>query len=99
MSRPDSSDYDKEWLPFLDDVCCELGPLPGADVSHRVDRFGRYHQGVAGVVRCRRLAVDRALERSFEDMDDLFARMLVSDERSLRSNFDEVLDGLTSGDA
>jgi hypothetical protein len=39
------------------------------------------------------------LERSFQDIDDLFTRMLVANGRRLRANVDAVLDDLASGNA
>jgi hypothetical protein len=39
------------------------------------------------------------LQRAFEDIDDLFARMLVPDERNVRAYFDSVLNDLASRDA
>src|SRR5262249_34846 len=74
-----SVDDDEERLPFLDDVGGELRRLPAADVLHRVNRLGRHDQRFAGAVRLRRLTVDLILERAFEDVDDLLARMLVPD--------------------
>ena len=79
--RPDkrlsSVDCHEEWLSFLDDVRRELRRVAGADVLHSVDRFGRDHQALAGADRRRWLAVDVVLQRSFQDVDDLFTRMLV----------------------
>jgi DNA-binding CsgD family transcriptional regulator len=46
-----------------------------------VDRLGRDEQDVARVERRRRHAFDVVLERPFQDVDDLFARMRVLDER------------------
>jgi hypothetical protein len=49
---------------------------------------------------CRRLlAVDLILERPFEDVDDLFARMLVPDGRRVGGDVDAVLDDLASRSA
>src|SRR5215212_5484285 len=58
-----------DWLPFFDDIRGELRRVGGADVPHRVDRFGRDEQDVAGVERRRRLAFDLVLQRPFEDVD------------------------------
>src|SRR5262245_19475051 len=62
-------------FPFLDDIRGELRPVAAADVLRRVDRPGRDKQDVAGLKRHRRLAFDLILQRAFEDIDDLFARM------------------------
>jgi hypothetical protein len=48
VSRACSLDYHEERLPLFDDVRRELGRIAAADVPHRVDRFGRDEQGVAG---------------------------------------------------
>jgi hypothetical protein len=71
--------------------------LPLPDVPHRVNRLGRHHQDFAVVVRLRRLSVDLILERAFEDVDDLLARMLVPHGRRFRGELDAVLDDLASG--
>src|SRR5919202_4477732 len=88
-----------ERLPFLDDIRGELSRVASAYVPHRVDRFGRDEQDVAGVERRRWLALDLILQRPFQDIDDLFARMLVLDERRFRADVDAVLDDLASRDA
>src|SRR5262245_58562550 len=93
-----SVDDDEERLPFLDDVGGELRRVPVADVPHRVNRLGRHHQRFTGVVRLRRLPVDLILERAFEDVDDLLARMLVPDRRRFRAELDAVLDHMASWD-
>lgn len=64
-----------ERLPFLDDIRRELHPGTSADVPHRVDPAGRDEQDVAGVERHRRLALDLILQRTLDDIGDLFARM------------------------
>src|SRR5215213_8517863 len=70
-----------------------------ADVLRRVDRAGRDEQEVAGLERHRRLALDLILQRAFEDIDDLFARMRVLAERRSRVEVDAHLDDLASGNA
>jgi hypothetical protein len=65
--------------PF-DDVAGELGRTTAADVLHRVDRFGRHEQELACVEGRRLLAFQVVLQGAFENVDDLFARMLVLDE-------------------
>jgi hypothetical protein len=99
LAELDSLDYHEERLALFDDVCSELRGVAAADVLHRVDRFGRDEQDVAGFERRGRPALDPVLQRPFEDVDDLFARMLVPDEWRLRANVDAVLDDLASGDA
>ena len=94
-----SVDDHEERLPFLDEVRCELGPVPTADVPHRVDRFGRDHQGLARADRPRRLAIDLVLQRALQDINDLFARMPVSDGRCLRADLHAVLDDLAPTNA
>src|SRR5262245_22451501 len=99
LSRCRSLDDDEERLALLDEVGGELGAVAGADVPHRVDGLGRHDQGLAGFVRLRRPAVDRVLERAFEDVDDLLARVHVPDGGSLRAELDPILDQLAPGDA
>src|ERR1700738_5046243 len=64
-----------------------------------MDRSGRDEQDVAGLARYRRLALDLILQRAFEDIDDLFARMPVLPELSSRVEPHARLDDLASGDA
>jgi hypothetical protein len=64
-----------------------------------VDGFGRDHQALAGADPCRWLAVDVVLQRSFQDVDDLFTRVLVPKERRGRADVDAVLDDLASRNA
>jgi hypothetical protein len=64
-----------------------------------VDRPGRDEQDVAGLERHRRLALHLILQRAFEDIDDLFARMRVLGGRIARFELDARLDDLASGDA
>jgi hypothetical protein len=61
-----------------------------------VHRFGRHEQDVTGVQRRRLLTFQVVLQRAFEDVDDLFARMLVPDEGRFRADVDAVLDDLSS---
>jgi hypothetical protein len=53
-----------------------------------MDRLRRHCQRLAGVDDRRRLAVEVVLQRPFQDIDDLFARMLVPDKRRLRTDVD-----------
>jgi len=77
--------------------CQTLGPLlDPADVPHGVHRLRPDEEAVAGLGRRRPPALDPILERPLEDVDDLLARMLVSDRRRLRVDFDAVLDQLAS---
>src|SRR5262245_47936368 len=85
-----SLDQCEKWLPFFDDIRCEL---------RRVDRAGRDEQDVAGLERRRRSALDLILQRAFEDMDNLFARMPVLAKRHSRVELDAHLDDLASWDA
>ena len=94
-----SLDQHDERLPFFDDIRGELRAVAAADVLRRVDRSGRDEQDVAGLERHRRLALDLILQRAFEDIDDLFARMRVPGERHSRREVDAHLDDLASGDA
>jgi hypothetical protein len=61
--------------------------------------LGRDEQDVARVERRWRLAFDLVLQRPFENVDDLFARMLVLDERRLRADVHAVLNDLAAGNA
>lgn len=64
-----------------------------------MNRSGRDEQDFAGLERHRRLALDLILERAFEHIDDLFARVRVLAERHSRVELDAHLDDLASGDA
>jgi hypothetical protein len=64
-----------------------------------VDRSGRNEQDLAGLEGHRRLALHRVFPRTFEDIDDLFARMRVLGKRHSRREFDTHLDDLASRDA
>src|ERR671911_1353861 len=94
-----SLDQHEERLPLFDDIRGELRRVGGAYVPHRVDRFGRDEQDVASVERRRWLTLDLVLQRSFEDIDDLFAWMLVLEGRRFRANVHAVLDDFASGNA
>src|SRR5918994_1973214 len=94
-----SLDQHDEWLSFFDDIGGELRRVGGADVPHRVDRFSRDEKDLAGVERRRRLAFDLVLQRSFEDIDDLLARMEVLDGWRFRANVHAVVDDFASGNA
>src|SRR6266702_2669010 len=98
-TRGRSLDHHDERLPFFDDIRGELRPGAAADVLRRVDRSGRDEQDVAGLERHRRLALDLILQRAFEDIDDLFARMRVLGRRISRFDLDARLDDLAAGDA
>src|SRR5439155_24513563 len=97
--NPHSLDYHEERLPLFDEIRGELCRVAAAYVLHCVDRFGRDEQDVARVVRRRRLTFDLGLQRPFEDIDDLFARIVVFHGRRLGADVDSVLDDLTSRDA
>jgi hypothetical protein len=56
-----------------------------------VDRPCRDEQDIAGLERRRRLALDLILQRTREDVDDLFARMPVSAECCCRVELDAHL--------
>src|SRR5215211_3936189 len=77
----------------------ELRRVAGAYVLHRVDRFSRDEKDLAHVDRRRWLALDLILQRPFEDIDDLFTRMLVLKGWRFRANVQAVLDDLASGNA
>src|SRR5262245_3133316 len=91
-----SVDDDKKRLALLHDVGCELRRIAAADVPDGVDRLGRDEQDLTGAVRPWLLTVDLVLERPFENVDDLLARMLVSHERRFRADVDTVLNDLSS---
>src|SRR5262249_53191209 len=94
-----SLDERDERLALFDDVRRELRRVFGADVADTVDGSGRNEQDVPCAERRRLPAVDLVLQGPFEDVDDLFARMRVPDERRLRGEVDAVLDDLSSRDA
>ena len=58
-----SLDEHEERLALLDDVGGELGGVTAADVPHRVDRFGRDEQDLAGIEGRGLPAVDGVLQR------------------------------------
>jgi hypothetical protein len=69
------------------------------DIAYGVNGASRDYQGIAGVIRLGRLAFELILQRAFEYVDDLLARVLVLDERRFRADLDAVLDDLASRDA
>jgi hypothetical protein len=97
VSRACSLDEHEERLAFFDDISGKFCRVGGAYVLHRVDRFGRDEKDLARVDRRRGLVLDLVLQRPFEDIDDLLARMLVLDGRRFRANVHAVLDDLASG--
>src|SRR5262245_62573267 len=64
----------EKWLAFFDNIRGELRPVGAADVLRRMRCSGRDEEDVAGLDR-RLLAADLVLERAFDNIDDLFARM------------------------
>jgi hypothetical protein len=94
-----SLDQHDERLPFFDDIRGELRRVAAAYVLHRVDSFGRDEKDLACVERRRWLALELILQRPFEDIDDLLARMLVLEGRRIRANVHAVLDDFASGNA
>src|SRR2546427_3919249 len=89
----------EERLPFFDDIRGELRRLAAADVARRVDRSGRDEQDVAGFERYRRLALDFVLQRAFENINDLLARLRMLGERYSRADIDADLYGLATRNA
>jgi hypothetical protein len=77
VSHACSLDQHDERLPFFHDIRGQLRPVAIAYVLHRVDRFSRDEKDLARVDRRGWLVLDLILQRPFEDVDDLFARMLV----------------------
>src|SRR5262249_42519367 len=86
-------------LAFLEHVGGKLGRVGAAGVLRRVDGAGRDEQDVAGLERHRRLALDVILQRAFEHVDDLLARMGVPGEGGARGEVDAHLEDLASADA
>src|SRR5262245_45999623 len=91
-------DQHDERLTFSDDISGELRRVAAADVLCRVNGSGWDEQDVAGLERSRRLALDLILQRAVEDIDDLFARMLVPGRDHSRVEVDSHLNDLASGD-
>lgn len=89
----------EERLSFLDDIGGEFGRVAAADIPHCVDHSGRDGQDVTGVERLRRLAFDLILQRPFEEVDDLPARMRVLDLWRLGADVDARLDDRAPGNA
>src|SRR5262249_34434289 len=79
-----------------DEVGGELRRLAAADVPDRVDSLGRDEEDLAGIDGRRRPPLHLVLQRPFEDIDDLFARMHVPDRRHVRADHHAVLDDLAS---
>ena len=71
--------------------------MSAADIPCRMGRSGRDEQGLASLERDRRLALEVILQRPFEDIGDLFARMRVHAEAAPRGEVDPHLDDLASG--
>jgi hypothetical protein len=88
-----------ERLALLDDIRDERGAVDAADVLHRVDRFGRNHQGLAGRDRPWRLPFDLVLQFPFENVGDLLAVVKVLEGKRFWAELDAVLDDLACGDA
>src|SRR5258705_12027177 len=86
-------------FPFFDDVRGELRRVVAADVLRRVDRSSRDEQDVTGLETHRRLALDLILQRAFEHVDDLFARMRMPRGDISRVEIDAHLANLASGPA
>src|SRR5918995_2470893 len=99
VSHACSLDQHDERLPFFHDIRGQLRPVDGAYVLHRVDRFSRDEKDLARVDRRGWLVLDLILQRPFEDIDDLFARMLVFEGWRLRANVHAVVDDFASGNA
>jgi hypothetical protein len=70
-------------FPFSTTYVASSAALPLPTFRTPIDRSGRDGQGVTGMVRPHRLALDLVLQRCFEDVDDLFARMDVPNRRRL----------------
>src|SRR6185436_20978567 len=66
----------EERLSFFDNIGRELGPVAAADILCCVNCSRRDEQDIARLDG-RRLVVDLILQRPFQDVDDLFARMCV----------------------
>src|SRR5215207_4470654 len=94
-----SLDQHDEWLSFFDDIGGKLRPVGGAYVLHRVDSFSRDEKDLARVERRRWLVLDLILQRAFQDIDDLFARMEVLEGWRFRADVHAVLDDFASGNA
>ena len=73
-------------LAFFDDVRGDFRCVAAADVLHRVRYFRRDEQHIAGLERHRRPALERVLQQTFDDIDELFARMRVIGERTSWAN-------------
>src|SRR5688500_2012521 len=84
-----------ERLPFFDDIRGELRPVAGADVLRGVIRSGRDEQGLPGLERYRRLALELILQRTFEDISNFGAGMRVHTERNSRGEIDAHLNDLS----
>src|SRR5215510_13831106 len=81
---------------FFDDIGGELRPVGAADVLRRMGRSGRDEQHIAGLDR-HRLAANLVLERAFDNVDNLFARMRMHRGDISGIEIDAHLDDLASG--
>src|SRR5215208_7642060 len=88
-----------ERLPFFDDIRGELRRLGGAYVLHRMHRFSRDEKDLARVEPRGWLSLELILQRSFEDVDDLFARMGMLEGRRVRADVHAVVEDFASGNA
>src|SRR3954471_8381846 len=93
-----SLDQCDERLAFFDDIRGELRRVDTADVLRRVDRSGRDEQDLASLERHRRLALELILQQSFDNIDDLLARMAVIGCQHPGADIDAHLDDLASRD-
>src|SRR3954471_23667737 len=65
----------KQRFPFFNDIRSELGGGGGPNVLYLVNCSVRDEQNLAGFQRHRRLSLELVLERTFDDIDHLFAWM------------------------
>src|SRR5215208_6587621 len=97
VSHACSLDHHDERPPFFDDIRGKLRPVGGAYVLHRVDSFSRDEKDLARLDRRRWLVLDLILQRAFQNIDDLFARMGVLEGWRFRADVHAVVDDFASG--
>src|SRR5262245_4631417 len=86
----------EQWLAFFDDVGGELRPVARTDVLRRMRCSSRDKKDVASLDRYL-LAANLVFERTFDNVDDFFARMRVHRGGVPRIEVNAYLHDLASG--
>src|SRR4051794_26765 len=86
-------------LSFFDNVSGEFTSIASACIFHSVGLALRDEQHLTGVESNWRTALEYILQRTFEDVHQLFTGMSVARGRRARCEIDQHLDYLLPGDA